>query len=136
MRPYAGSSSLDEKKSVYNYRHSRARRVIENAFGILLARWRIYNTPIQAKPENVEKIVLATIALHNYLRQTDNTSYCPNGFIDCERSTSEIIPGHWRRDSTAATSNDENLHGAVNIGLMKGCRPDDDALLMRNCLME
>ena len=85
MRPYAGSSSLDEKKSVYNYRHSRARRVIENAFGILLAHWRIYNTPIQAKPENLEKIVLATIALHNYLRQTDNTSYCPNGFIDCEK---------------------------------------------------
>ena len=53
-----------------------------------------------------------------------------------KRSTGEIIPGHWRRDSTAATSNDESLHGAVNIGPIKGCRPDDDALLMRNCLTE
>ena len=41
----------------------------------------IYNTPIHAKPENVEKIVLATIALHNHLRQTDNASYCPYGLM-------------------------------------------------------
>ena len=47
---------------MYNYRHSRARHVIENAFEIILTRWRIYNTPIQAKPENVEKIVLAIIS--------------------------------------------------------------------------
>ena len=61
MRPYPGSQ-LNEEKSVYNYRHSRCRRVIENAFGILVARWRIFDTPIQAKVENVETIVMATIA--------------------------------------------------------------------------
>ena len=107
---------------MYNYCHSRARRVIENVFGILFARWRIYNTFIQAKLENVEKIVLDTIVLHNYLREIDNTSDCLNGFIDCERSTGEIIPGHWRKDSTAASLSDESPRGAINIGPVKGCR--------------
>ena len=134
MRPYAGSAALDEKKSEYNYRHSRARHVIENAFGILVARWRIFNTPIHAKQENVEKIVLATIALHNYLRQTDNTSYCPAGFIDSERSTGDIIPGYWRRE--CANSGEDASQGMARVAALRGQRRSDDALLMRDSLME
>ena len=39
------------------------------------------------------KIVLATLALHNYLNQTDNAHYTPAGFIDSEDSTGEKIAG-------------------------------------------
>ena len=130
LRPYPGST-LTEKKSVYNYRHSRARRVIENSFGILVSQWRIFNTPIHAKLKNVEKVVLAAMALHNYLRQTDNASYCLQGYIDSDRAMGDIVPEHLRNEVSASTND-----GIANVPGLRGSRRSEDALLMRNSLME
>ena len=56
---------------------SRPRHVIENTFGILMARWRIFNTPINASVEIVEKYVMAAVVLQNYLRQIGNQLIVP-----------------------------------------------------------
>ena len=100
MRPFPGKAA-DEEERIYNYRQSRARRVIENCFGILSVCFRIFQKPIRASVENVGKYVLACLALHNYLRLTDNAHYTPVGFIDSEEKHGNFVPGVW-------TSQNEN----------------------------
>lgn len=56
---------------MFNYRLSRARRVVESAFGLLASRWRIYRKPINASLPTVNKIVKATTALHNFIIQNE-----------------------------------------------------------------
>lgn len=60
MRPYPGRN-ISEERSIFNYRLSRARRVIENCFGILVARWRIFRSPIQASVETIVQITQAGV---------------------------------------------------------------------------
>ena len=74
MRPYPGSR-LIEAEAIYKYRHSRGRRVIENTFRIFCFRWRIFLSVTHADAKNIEKIVMACLALHNYLKSDDNVTY-------------------------------------------------------------
>ena len=67
MKPYSMRNMTREQR-VFNYRLSRARRTVENAFGILANRFRVFMTPIALSPEKVETITLASCVLHNYLR--------------------------------------------------------------------
>lgn len=98
MRPYPGRKrcTMPTDERVFNYRLSRARRTIENAFGVLAARWRILRRPIQAKSENVEATVLATVALHNFLLNADSAKYAPASFVDRETANA-TYPGEWRK---------------------------------------
>ena len=101
MKPYGGKG-LPQEEEIFNYRLSCCRRTIENNFGILTARWRIFRQPIKAKPETVDSITKACLCLHNYLRLTSNAQYIPSGFVDSEDSSGNIIPGDWRRVTEGA----------------------------------
>ncbi|XP_031338792.1 uncharacterized protein LOC116172405 [Photinus pyralis] len=66
MKPYH-SRGLTNERRIFNYRLSRARRVIENSFGILANRFRILLNTINLNPDKVELITLTCCILHNFL---------------------------------------------------------------------
>lgn len=96
MRPYPGRNITAERR-IFNYRLSRARRVVENAFGIMAARWRIYQKPMNTSLATTEAIVQATICLHNFMMTRDR--YCDDSFADRVNHNNNIVAnGAWREN--------------------------------------
>lgn len=85
LNPYS-RRKLSTAETVYNYRLSRARRIIENIFGIASARFRVLKRAMEHKPENVAKIVSAVCILHNFCIEKSQQLYAPVGFLDSERN--------------------------------------------------
>lgn len=96
LKPFSHRGLTIEER-VFNYRLSRARRVVENAFGILASRFRIFNTAISLNVDTIETLVKTACALHNWLRQTSSRTYFPSGSVDEEDlNTGVLTPGAWR----------------------------------------
>ncbi|KAM4038469.1 LOW QUALITY PROTEIN: putative nuclease HARBI1 [Anomaloglossus baeobatrachus] len=96
LRPYP-QISLTPQRRVFNYRLSRARRVVESAFGILATRFRIFHTAINLKINSIDRVVLACCILHNFLRKREGLNYIPPGYADTiNPSTGECVAGEWR----------------------------------------
>ena len=104
--PFKGVHLRDEE-IIYNYRLSRARRIVENAFGILCARFRILFRPIEGSSSLVRSIILACLALHNFHLMDEesvppkNRKYRPHGYADYVRSDGKFIFGRWRNEHPA-----------------------------------
>ena len=123
MRPYPGRH-IPREERIFNYRYkitmhwhrrmtklafccrlSRARRIVENAFGILCNRWRFLLSTINLSSiERIIQLVLAACALHNFLCRSSSrrASYMPDGAVDREE-LGNIIPGSWRTDYPGGT---------------------------------
>ena len=65
MKPYLENSSTTSQERQFNYRQSRARMVVENAFGRLKGRWRCLLKRMDTHVCNVPNIVASCVVLHN-----------------------------------------------------------------------
>ncbi|XP_073413830.1 uncharacterized protein [Dendrobates tinctorius] len=68
LRPYP-RRALDDRRRVFNYRLSRARRYVECTFGIMCSQWRIFHTAIQLDTQTADTVIKACCVLHNYARE-------------------------------------------------------------------
>lgn len=101
MKPFPRQQSLNDRtKAVYNYRHSRARRVVENAFGILSNTFRIFNQPIPVYPDTVDLAIVASCILHNILR-TANIS--DGNEVECVSDNLMSLQASTQRNSSQSS---------------------------------
>lgn len=104
LKPYP-QRNLTHDKRIYNYRLCRARRIVENTFGILAERFRVFKKPIQINIKNVSKVVMASCALHNYLRKK-SCNYLTRNCVDLEDTEKYTFrPGDWRQNDNSVSVN-------------------------------
>ena len=112
MWPYSRGTRgvrLPLGQKIYNYRLSRACHIVENAFGILVQRWQIFNRRLQLLPENVDHVIKACCVLHNYLTEAKDLTAI-NQWLNPD--------GILREDG--AILDVQNLHGYHTAAQAKG----------------
>lgn len=65
MKPFSDNRLQTPGRRAYNYHHSRARMVVENAFGRLKGRWRILLKRNDTRIQKLPNLVIACCVLHN-----------------------------------------------------------------------
>ncbi|KAM6937853.1 uncharacterized protein FYW49_000093 [Xenentodon cancila] len=101
MKPYPGVQT-DQAQRLLNFRLFRARRVVENAFGILANRLKIFRSTICLEPDKVVKITMASLCIHNFLCERRSDAYAPPAFADWETADHGMVDGAWRTQGLGA----------------------------------
>ena len=97
LKPF-NSRLLNDQRRIFNYRLSRARRVVENTFGILVARFGVLKSRICLSPEKIDDVVMACCVLHNFLIVKTSQQYTPQGSLDVEDPETHILETGLRPD--------------------------------------
>jgi DDE superfamily endonuclease len=110
MKPYAFRQCSSAKR-VFNYRLSRARRMVESAFGILSSRFRVFKTTVQLNPEKVQNVVTAACCLHNFLLRNEeaSTRYVGNEATETNDKVSCSMTAISRDNGNRTTNNALNV---------------------------
>ncbi|XP_046145946.1 uncharacterized protein LOC123989267 [Osmia bicornis bicornis] len=101
MKAFPGHHDKCSPERIYNYRLCRARRIVENVFGILSSKFRVFLKPIALSPKKVEIVTLTCIYLHNFLRRNSiaRNYYSPPGTFDRDNLENDtILAGSWRAE--------------------------------------
>ena len=123
MKPFRQGDLTSMERKIYNYRLSRARRIVENVFGIVAARFRIFHTQINLEPRKIDSVVMACCVLHNFLMDSVQKTYAPPECFDSDNIEEGITNfGLHSRDSNME-SLDRRTYGN-NTNAAKNVRED------------
>ncbi|GFG40228.1 hypothetical protein Cfor_09816 [Coptotermes formosanus] len=99
LRPYP-TRNLDIQKRIYNNRLTRARRMVEYAFGVLCNKWRIFHGAIDVRPDLCDVIVKTCCILHNFVRQKEGFQF-QDTLFECPLDSVEAVG---TRDNVTGTA--------------------------------
>ncbi|KAH9792922.1 DDE Tnp4 domain-containing protein [Citrus sinensis] len=95
LGPYKGERYHLPEFSLFNYKHSSLRSVIERTFGVWKNTWKILRSMPSYPFKKQVKIVIATMALHNYIRRySQNNDHFDEMMDEPSHSISEHIVSH------------------------------------------
>lgn len=114
MNPYS-IRNMEYDERIFNYRLSRGRRVVENAFGILAHKFRILLGTLNQRPVTCRKIITTCVILHNLIRLRYPAVH--SNVMDLEDQNQDLVPGAWRNDKVLMDVYHEN---ARNSGTKEG----------------
>ena len=106
MKPFFNRHLGDEWR-IFNYRQSRARKISENAFGILAHRFTCLLTTMRQQPQTVVYVVLACICQQYILIL--RYPGLQNAALDMEDAYHQGVSGAWRNQ--ANMTDIENIAG-------------------------
>lgn len=94
MKPYSRAQAKEDiEKTIFNYRVSRARRISENAFGLLSQIFRVFFfLPIAIKPEICDLLIQTTCCLHNLIRDRFEEQNLQRCHQDIEEIQVNMLP--------------------------------------------
>ena len=99
MKPYLDNGQLTKEQKTFAYKLSRARMVVENAFGRLKGRWRILLKRLDCQIHFVPTIIAACCTLHNFCEMSG------------EGINDDLLEGLQEQDET-----DENFEEPQDMG--------------------
>ena len=103
LKVYPGQHPKGSKERIFNYRICRARRVVENVFGLASSVFRVLRKPMLLEPEKAQ-LVMTIACLHNFLRRSPDSAaiYTPPETFDYKNG--RVIEGSWRAMSNENTT--------------------------------
>ena len=104
MKPYSETTNITPEEKHYNYWQSRARMVVENAFGRLKGRWRCLLKRLDYNLCNVPVVVASCVTLHNICEEFGD--HCLEEWVQTNENQHPPSSSNQTNTSTNTTASD------------------------------
>jgi hypothetical protein len=66
LTPFSGGDMKEKKNDIFNFYLSQLRIKIEQSFGLMVNKWRVFKKPVELRLERLPNLVECDMRLHNF----------------------------------------------------------------------